>query len=72
MPFLDGVCGCVERAFQDGRLTPADPLAIFEVDADHPPSPRAAAWLRRTTWLWSDLCRRQRVFLEGGQLNITP
>ena len=72
MPFLDGVCGCVERAYRDGKLTPADPLAIFEVNADHPPSPRGEAWRKRTDRLWSDLCRRQKIFLQGGQLNITP
>ena len=72
MPFLGGVCGCAERAFNAGALSPTDALGIFELGATAPPSPKAQAWVQRTRWLWSDLCRRQRVFLEGGQLNITP
>jgi hypothetical protein len=68
MPFLDDVCRCAETAYRGGRLTPAEPLGIFAVDSSQPP----AAWGARTRDLWSDLCRRQEVFLRGGQLNISP
>ena len=68
MPFLDGVCSCAESAFNSGRLVPAEPMAIFAVDARLPP----AAWGVRTAGLWADLCNRQEVFLRGGQLNISP
>ena len=68
MPFLDGVCGCAQSAFNGGRLAPTQSLGIFEVTTEK----RDAPWLRRTRGLWSDLCRRQQVFLRGGQLNITP
>ena len=68
MPFLDGVCSCAENAFNSGRLVPAEPMGIFAVDARVQP----AAWGVRTRGLWSDLCRRQEVFLRGGQLNISP
>ena len=68
MPFLDDVCRCAESAYRSGRLTPAEPLGIFAVDSPQPP----AAWGTRTQDLWSDLCRRQEVFLRGGQLNISP
>jgi hypothetical protein len=72
MPHLDKVCRCAEDAFNAGRLTPTDSLGIFEVDATRPPSAKGAAWVERTRWLWSDLCRRQEVFLRGGQLNTDP
>ncbi len=72
MPFLDGVCRCAESAFNDGLLAPTDSLGIFEIGARHPPSAKGAAWMQRTRGLWSDMCRRQEVFLRGGQLNITP
>ena len=72
MPFLDGVCRCAERAYNGGALTPADPLGIFEVGATRTASARGQAWAARTRGLWSDMCRRQQVFLQGGQLNITP
>ncbi|MEO8382555.1 MAG: hypothetical protein ABI779_23040 [Acidobacteriota bacterium] len=72
MPFLDGVCSCAEGAFRAGALTPTRALAIFEVGRSAPPEPEGEAWLRRTRWLWSDLCRRQQIFLQGGQLNINP
>jgi hypothetical protein len=68
MPFLDGVCMCAQNAFNSGRLSATPALGIFAVDAP----PRDEPWLRRTRGLWSDLCRRQEVFLRGGQLNITP
>ncbi|HEX6975460.1 MAG TPA: hypothetical protein VF147_13740 [Vicinamibacterales bacterium] len=68
MPFLDGVCRCGETAFNAGKLAPTESLGIFEVTNEK----RDAPWLRRTRGLWSDLCRRQEVFLRGGQLNITP
>jgi hypothetical protein len=66
MPFLDGVCRCVER--NQSRLAPTPALAIFEVDSP----PRNEAWFERTRGLWSDLCRKQDLFLRGGQLNIAP
>ncbi|HVG22997.1 MAG TPA: hypothetical protein VND45_02485 [Thermoanaerobaculia bacterium] len=66
VPFLDGVCGCVER--NQARLSPTPALAIFEVDGP----PRRTAWYERTRGLWSDLCRKQDLFLRGGQLNIGP
>lgn len=72
MPYLDGVCRCVERAARSGRLSPTDSLAIFEVDAARPPTREGEAWMQRTRGLWLDMCRRQEVFLRGGQLNITP
>jgi len=68
MPFLDGVCGCAQNAFNGGKLAPTQALGIFEVTNEK----RDAPWLARTRGLWSDLCRRQEVFLRGGQLNITP
>ena len=68
MPFLDNVCGCAQRAFNEGRLAATPSLGIFEVDGPA----RNEPWLQRTRGLWSDLCRRQEVFLRGGQLNITP
>ena len=68
MPFLDGVCRCGESAFNGGRLAPTQSLGIFEVTTEK----RNAPWLQRTRGLWSDLCRKQEVFLRGGQLNITP
>ena len=71
-PFLDGVCRCGERAFNAGLLTPTDSLGIFEVGAERPPPAKGNAWMQRTRGLWSDLCRRQEIFLRGGQLNITP
>jgi hypothetical protein len=72
MPFLDNVCHCGETAFNAGLLTPTDSLGIFELGAEQPPSAKGSAWMQRTRGLWSDLCRRQEVFLRGGQLNITP
>jgi hypothetical protein len=68
MPFLEGVCRCGESAFNGGKLAPTPALGIFEVTAEK----RDAPWLGRTRGLWSDLCRKQEVFLRGGQLNITP
>jgi hypothetical protein len=68
MPFLDDVCRCAETAYRGGRLTPVEPLGIFAVDSPQAPAP----WGARTRDLWSDLCRRQEVFLRGGQLNISP
>ena len=66
IPFLDGVCRCVER--NHARLAPTPALGIFEVDGP----PRKEPWHERTRGLWTDLCRRQEVFLRGGQLNIGP
>ncbi|HUR82110.1 MAG TPA: hypothetical protein VM733_15195 [Thermoanaerobaculia bacterium] len=66
IPFLPNVCACVERNLP--RLSPTPALGIFEVGA----APRTESWFARTRGLWSDLCRRQDVFLRGGQLNIGP
>lgn len=66
IPFLDGVCGCVERNHE--RLSPTPAMAIFEVGG----LPRAQPWHERTRGLWTDLCRQQEVFLRGGQLKIEP
>ncbi|HYC90143.1 MAG TPA: hypothetical protein VEO54_13090 [Thermoanaerobaculia bacterium] len=66
IPFLDGVCRCVER--NHARLNPTPALAIFDTGG----APRTEPWHERTRGLWTDLCRRQEVFLRGGQLNITP
>lgn len=66
IPFLDGVCGCVER--NHARWSPTPALAIFETTG----IARREAWHERTRGLWTDLCRRQDVFLRGGQLNIAP
>lgn len=68
MPFLDGVCSCAQNAFNAGKLAPTKSLGIFEVTSQQ----RSEPWLERTRGLWSDLCRRQEVFLRGGQLNIEP
>lgn len=68
MPFLDNVCACAQDAFNSGKLAPTQALGIFEVTT----APRQEPWLQRTRGLWSDLCRRQEVFLRGGQLNIAP
>lgn len=68
VPYLDGVCRCGESAFNGGKLAPTPSTGIFEVTAEK----RDAAWLARTRGLWSDLCRKQEIFLRGGQLNITP
>lgn len=72
MPFLGPVCRCIETGVKAQTLTPAKWLAIFESRASAPPPAEGVAWMRRTGLLWSDLCRRQEVFLRGGQLNITP
>lgn len=72
MPYLEGVCGCAERSFNAGQLAPTDALGIFEVGTERRPTVRGAIWLQRTRALWSDMCRRQEVFLRGGQLNIDP
>lgn len=66
IPFLPGVCRCVERHHHELNPTPA--LGIFEVGG----APRRVPWHERTRGLWTDLCRRQEVFLRGGQLNIAP
>jgi hypothetical protein len=66
IPFLRGVCACVER--NHARLNPTPALGIFEVGGP----PRSVAWHERTRGLWTNLCRRQEVFLRGGQLNIAP
>jgi hypothetical protein len=66
IPFLDGVCRCVEQ--NHARLQPTPALGIFEVDG----APRTQPWHERTRGLWTNLCRHQEIFLRGGQLNITP
>jgi len=66
IPFLEGVCQCVERNQQRWFPTPA--LGIFDTSG----VPRREAWHERTRALWADLCRRQEIFLRGGQLNIGP
>lgn len=68
MPYLDRVCECAQDAFNAGKLAPTPYLGIFEVTTQK----RDAPWLQRTRGFWSDLCRRQEVFLRGGTLNITP
>jgi hypothetical protein len=66
IPYLRGVCQCVER--NHARLNPTPALGIFEVGGP----PRRVPWHERTRLLWTDLCRQQEVFLRGGQLNIAP
>jgi hypothetical protein len=66
IPYLDGVCRCVER--NHARLNPTPALGIFEVGG----APRTQPWHERTRGLWTDLCRRQEVFTRGGQLNLAP
>ncbi len=66
IPFLPNVCSCVERNL--GRMSPTPALGIFEIGAP----PHNQPWFARTRGLWTDLCRRQDVFLRGGQLNIAP
>jgi hypothetical protein len=66
IPYLEGVCRCVER--NHARLSPTPALGIFEVDGPR----REVPWHQRTYGLWTDLCRRQEIFLRGGQLNIAP
>ncbi|HYH09132.1 MAG TPA: hypothetical protein VEK11_18935 [Thermoanaerobaculia bacterium] len=68
MPFLGEVCACAQNAFNTGNLAPTKSMGIFEVTRVQRDEP----WLQRTRGLWSDLCRRQEVFLRGGHLNIAP